>query len=65
MEITSVIHPAECDHDWAHLETRKWTGTGGYNIRFFRVDEFFCRRCLRRREIKREEDSRDTPEWFR
>lgn len=59
---------SECQgqHDFAFLRTAKWTdGSGSYNIGFFRVDTFFCRKCLKQQEVKKETYTRDTPDWFR
>lgn len=56
---------ADCDHKFSHVRTAKWTEDGSYQTRFVRVDTFFCERCLKCREVKKEEYSRDTPDWYR
>lgn len=56
----------ECNHKYVHLETAKWIDSSGtYNNGFFRIDRFFCEKCLDRKEVKKSEWCRETPEWFR
>jgi hypothetical protein len=51
---------------WVFLRTAKWVDdSGGYQSRFLRVDTFYCDGCLEQKEVKREEYSRDTPDWYR
>ncbi len=56
----------ECKHEFAHIETKKWSdSSGGYQIQWVRVERFFCTKCLHQEDKKREEWSRDTPEWYK
>ena len=55
----------KCEHKYVFLETRKWMASdGGYHTHFIRIDRFFCERCLEKRDIKQDEYSRETPEWY-
>jgi hypothetical protein len=56
----------QCDHKYVHLETSRWHDSGGgYQTRWVRIDRFFCERCLKTRELRRDEYSREQPEWYR
>lgn len=55
-----------CEHDFRHLETLygyKYREYG--NTTYTRTDRFYCCRCLENKEVVKEEDSRETPDWFR
>jgi hypothetical protein len=55
-----------CDHKFVHLDTTRWTDMSGtYAIGFFKVDRFFCEKCLEQKEVKKEAWQRDTPDWYR
>lgn len=54
-----------CEHQYQHLETSKWTSDGTYLIKWVKVDRFFCTHCLHISEVRREEWSREQPEWYR
>ena len=57
---------SECNHKYVHLETIRYTDdSGAYRTGFIKIDRFFCEHCLEQREIKKEEWSRETPEWYR
>ncbi|QDV86948.1 beta-glucosidase [Planctomycetes bacterium TBK1r] len=57
--------PPPCEHRFVHLDTKKKDCYGGgYQTHFVRVDRFFCEKCLEEKVIKKDEYSRDTPEWF-
>lgn len=56
--------PKACAHEFQHIETIKRTESGGYNIRFVKIDRFYCRHCLATQETKKEEWSREAPEWY-
>jgi len=54
-----------CEHNYQFLRTAKFTDNrGNYNTHFFRVDTFFCTKCLEQKELKKDEYSRDTPAWY-
>ena len=56
----------ECEHVFRHLETVRWTNdSGNYNTGFFRVDRFYCEKCLFGREVSKSACQRDTPDWYR
>ena len=61
----SETKQAECSHKFVHLDTARWTRYSDYNTKFVRVDKFFCERCLETKELRKEEYSRDTPDWYR
>lgn len=62
---TSPLVNHRCEHRFVHLRTsRRSDCTGGYTTKFTLVDFFFCERCLEEKSVKKEEYSRDTPEWF-
>jgi len=55
-----------CEHNWQFMETVRWTdASGGYTTEYTRIDRFFCSKCLERKEQKKSEHCRDTPEWYR
>jgi len=55
----------KCDHKFVHLDTNTWTDTSGaYQIGWFRIDRFFCEKCLEEKSVKKEEWARDKPEWY-
>lgn len=55
---------AECDHKWVHLETIKRIGSGSYQSEYIKTDRFFCEKCLEQKDIRKEEWSRDKPDWY-
>ena len=56
----------DCEHQYAHIETKKWCdSSGGYNLHWCRTERFFCTRCLDIREVKQDEWSREAPDWYR
>lgn len=58
--------PPNCDHVFVILRTAKWMDqTGSYNTGFFRVDTFYCQKCLEQKEIPKSSWCRDTPDWYR
>lgn len=55
-----------CEHQYEHLGTTKWNESGGgYNLKWVRIERFFCIKCLERKDVRQEDWSRDTPEWYR
>ncbi len=55
-----------CEHRFVFLRSVKWTDdSGSYNTHFFRVDTFFCEKCLEQKEVKKDEYSRETPNWYK
>lgn len=55
-----------CEHKYVFLRTCKGENSStGYNTHFWRIDYFFCERCLDEQQRKNEAYSRDTPEWYR
>lgn len=61
-----AVTPPKHKHNFVHLRTAKWLGDGGgYSTQYFRVDTFYCAECLEQKEVKKEEWSRDTPDWYR
>jgi hypothetical protein len=64
-ELTKLLSET-CEHKFVYLDTSKWEDySGSYNTKFVRVDRFFCERCLKEQENKREEYSRETPDWYK
>ena len=55
----------ECNHNYQHLDTTKYTTDAGYNTTFVRVDRYYCTKCLDQKQLKREATTRETPEWYR
>lgn len=56
----------ECKHQYEHLETSRWhDSSGGYQIQWVLIQRFFCTRCLDIREVRREEWSREKPDWYK
>ena len=45
---------AGCPHDWGHLERKRTNkiSSDGVSVPVI-VDEFYCRKCLEYREVKR------------
>jgi hypothetical protein len=59
-------NPQECPHKFVFLRSAKWKDdSGSYNTGYFRVDTFFCERCLKYKEIKQSDYARDTPTWYK
>jgi hypothetical protein len=58
---------SECEHRYEHLDTSRWHDSGGavYQIQWVRTDRFFCTRCLDIREVRKEEWSREKPDWYK
>jgi len=56
----------QCEHKFEFLRTAKWTDySGSFNTGFFRIDTFYCTKCLEQKEVKKSELVRDTPDWYR
>lgn len=59
-----------CLHSFRHLETRQWFEASSYGC-YYRIDEFFCKRCLLRKTVQRRKPNQPgtsheiKPEWFR
>lgn len=54
-----------CDHKFTFLRTaKKVDGSGSYHSHFVRIDTFFCEKCLEQKTVRKEEYSRETPEWY-
>ena len=54
----------DCDHKYVHLETVKRTESGAYQIRWIRIERYYCERCLESCDVKKEHWSRERPEWY-
>ena len=55
-----------CVHVFHHQETRRWTDySGNYNTGFYRVDRYYCEKCLHVEEKTQTAHTRDTPDWYR
>ena len=55
----------KCDHVYQHIKTVRWLKKdGGYHRQWIRVDEFACTRCPEIREVRKEEWSRESPDWY-
>ncbi len=55
-----------CEHDFRHIDTSyigKYREFG--NTTYTRVDRFYCSKCLENKEVVKEENSREMPEWFK
>jgi hypothetical protein len=62
----SGVVPRRCQHRYVVLRSARWTDdSGSYNTHFIRLDTFFCEHCLDQKEVRKEEYSRDTPDWYR
>ncbi len=53
-----------CEHDFLYIESIYKREGMAYQRKYTRIDRFYCRKCLLETEKKREECSRDTPEWY-
>ena len=61
-----AVTPSKCQHEFVFLRSAKWAETsGGYNDEYFRLDTFFCSKCLEQKEVKKSECCRATPDWYR
>lgn len=56
--------PPSCVHHWVFIESHYTTESGTYQFCWRRFDRFYCDKCLEQKETKKEEWSRDRPEWF-
>lgn len=55
-----------CEHEYVFQSTRKWNDSSyTYNIYWVKVDEYFCKKCLEKRDITKSEYSRDCPDWYK
>ena len=61
--IAKMESKMECDHFWAYMQTRYKLIFYGEEKSYFRIDEFFCHKCLAMTE-KRKEQNGNEPEWF-
>lgn len=56
----------ECQHRWRHMASQKFKDAdNGYLCRHVRIDTFFCEVCLEQKDVKKEEWSRKTPDWYK
>jgi hypothetical protein len=61
-----ALDALDCSHKFAFLRSAKYTdNSGSYNTKYVRIDTFFCERCLVYKKIKKEDYSRDTPDWYK
>lgn len=55
-----------CEHDWAYqLTSKSCIDDGGYQLKWTRVDRYFCRKCLEQKDVQKTEYSRECPEWYK
>jgi hypothetical protein len=55
-----------CEHKYVHYDckkTNKYLVTIGMT-EWTRIDYFFCEKCLDEKEKRKQETSRDKPEWY-
>jgi hypothetical protein len=56
-----------CDHKWVLMNTRKsckGASEYGYQIKYIKVMQFFCEKCLETKEKRLETFSKETPDWY-
>lgn len=55
----------ECEHKWVHFDTRLRKETGHFGApEWFRLDLFFCEKCLEEETKKRYDQNWMKPEWY-
>lgn len=55
-----------CTHDYVFLRTSKLADMSGvYNIHYMRTDTFYCKHCLKYKEVYKEDYAREAPMWYR
>lgn len=54
-----------CEHNFQYMGSSKISNSSGYNIIYKKIDYFYCTKCLEQKEVRKEEYSRDIPEWYR
>lgn len=59
-----AVATSTCQHKFVHFETIRHNQYAGYSTHYTRIDRFYCERCLHQEEKRREEYSRDVPEWY-
>lgn len=67
-KIIAVPPEPPCQHEYVHLDTTKKAGSNGwgegYNIKYVRIDRFYCKKCLKEEVKVKEECSREPPSWW-
>jgi len=54
-----------CPHKFVHLNTRCWLEYAGYRCSYYyRVDTFFCEKCLTYEEKKFHSTGEKYPDWW-
>jgi hypothetical protein len=56
----------DCEHKWV-FQTSDYKITEGnyYNNAYYRIDTYFCEKCLKIKEIEAKyESGRNTPYWY-
>lgn len=53
-----------CEHKWVYFDTKKYYQYRDFLGLFTRIDKFYCEKCLEMKDVKKEDYSRETPEWY-
>lgn len=53
-----------CNHKWVYLSTHYSKEPGSYNSTYIRIDVFYCEKCCKQKEVRKEECSRIIPTWW-
>ena len=53
-----------CQHKWVHKETKRKSSYEGWDSKYTKIDIYYCEKCLEEKIVKKEEFSRDCPEWY-
>lgn len=53
-----------CKHKFIFIESVYKRVYGYYNYNYIRIDRFYCEKCLEEKENRKNEYSRETPEWY-
>lgn len=58
----------QCNHEYCHESTHYSRKESGYRVsRFTRMDVYYCRKCLDKKDVERSEraDNEDVPIWWK
>ena len=54
----------DCEHKLIHLDTKKSCEPSGYNIKYTRIDNFYCEKCGETVTKNKTDYCREEPEWY-
>ncbi|WP_291567124.1 MULTISPECIES: hypothetical protein [unclassified Clostridium] len=55
---------SENNHKLVYLDAKKYSESTGFNSKWTRIDRFYCEKCGELIIKKKEEYSRESPDWY-